>query len=517
MKKILMTSLFIVGYVSYSAAQDITVIYTNDLHAHVEPYKLPYVADGKRAVGGFANIATLVKQEKQKNKATFYFDAGDYFTGPYISSLTKGKTIIDIMNTMSVDATSVGNHEFDHGWDNTLLQFSQAKFPILLGNVFFQNSNQPFWHKPYTILEKDGVKIGVIGLHGVFAFDDTVSASMRQGIEARDEIKYLQRYLDELRGKVDITVALMHEGTPARQSSIGNTDVRRALDKDIQTAKQVKGLDLLITGHAHVGTPEPIKVGSTLILSTDSGGIDIGKLVLDVNTKTHHHTVKSFELKTIYADEWKPDPITQQVIDGWNKKLAETVSQKVGETPVALTRAYGESSPLGNLFTDAMLVAAPDAQIALTNSGGLRADLSPGTITLGDIISAFPFPNEMTVMDLTGKSLRSLMEHGASLSNGVLQMSKGAEMHYDPRKPVGQRVTTFTLNGKPIVDTQTYRVATNSFLAPGGDGFMAFTEGKNKKVNGGYNLSDAVIDYLKKGNTIDPQQINEMRVKDAKH
>ena len=517
MKKRLIASLLIAGYAGYACAQDVTVIYTNDLHAHVEPYKLPYIAEGKREIGGFANISTLVKQEKAKNKATFYFDAGDYFTGPYISSLTKGKAIIDIMNTMSVDAASVGNHEFDHGWDNTLLQFSQATFPILLGNVFFKNSTLPFWNKPYTIVEKDSVKIGVIGLHGVFAFDDTVSSAMRQRIEARDEVKYLQRYLDELRGKVDITVALMHEGTPARQSSIGNADVRRALDKDIQTAKQVKGLDLLITGHAHVGTPEPIKVGNTLILSTDSGGIDIGKLVLDVNTKNHRHTVKSFELKTIYADEWKPDPVTQKVIDGWNKKLAETVSQKVGETPIALTRAYGESSSLGNLFTDAMLFAAPDAQLALTNSGGLRADLNPGPLTLGDIISAFPFPNELTVMDLTGKSLRNLMEHGASLSNGVLQMSKGAEMRYDPRKPVGQRVTTFTLNGKNIVDTQTYRVATNSFLAPGGDGFMAFTDGKNKQVRGGYNLSDAVIDYLKKGNVIDPQLVNEMRVSEVKH
>ena len=119
-------------------------------------------------------------------------------------------------------------------------------------------------------------------------------------------------------------------------------------------------------------------------------------------------------------------------------------------------------------------------------------------------------------MDLSGKSLRSLMEHGASLSNGVLQMSKGAEMHYDPSKPVGQRVTLFTLNGKAIVDTQTYRVATNSFLSPGGDGFMAFTEGKNSQVSGGYNLSDAVIDYLKKGNTINPQQVNEMRVQEVK-
>ncbi len=117
----------------WACAKDVTIIYTNDLHAHVEPYKVPWIADGKRDIGGWANITTLVKQEKAKNKATWFFDAGDYFTGPYISSLTKGKAIIDIMNTMPFDAVTIGNHEFDHGWDNTLLQLSQAKFPIVVG------------------------------------------------------------------------------------------------------------------------------------------------------------------------------------------------------------------------------------------------------------------------------------------------------------------------------------------------------------------------------------------------
>ena len=333
----------------WACAKDVTLIYTNDLHAHVEPYKVPWIADGKRDIGGLANITTMVKQEKAKNSATWFFDAGDYFTGPYISSLTKGKAIIDIMNTMPYDAATIGNHEFDHGWDNTLLQLSQAKFPIVQGNIFYQNSDKAFWDKPYTIIEKEGVKIGVIGLHGVFAFDDTVSAATRVGIEARDEVKWLQHYIDELKGKVDLTVALIHEGVPARQSSQGGTDVRRALDKDIQTASQVNGLDILITGHAHVGTPEPIKVGNTLILSTDSGGIDVGKLVLDYQEKPHQFTVKNFELKTIYADEWKPDPQTQQVIDGWNKKLDRVVQQVIAQAPVELTRAYGVSSPLGNL------------------------------------------------------------------------------------------------------------------------------------------------------------------------
>lgn len=500
----------------WANARDVTLIYTNDLHAHVEPYKVPWIADGKRDVGGWANITTLVKEEKAKSKATWFFDAGDYFTGPYISSLTKGKAIIDIMNTMPFDAVTMGNHEFDHGWDNTLLQLSQAKFPIVQGNIFYQNSSKLFWDKPYTIIEKDGVKVGVIGLHGVFAFDDTVSAATRVGIEARDEIKWLQRYLDELKGKVDLTVLLVHEGTPARQSSMGGTDVRRALDKDIQTAGQVKGLDILITGHAHVGTPEPIKVGNTLILSTDSGGIDVGKLVLDY-TKPHQFTVKKFELKTIYADEWKPDPQTKQVIDGWNKKLDVEVQQTVAQSPIELTRAYGESASLGNLAADALLAAAgKNTQLALTNSGGIRNEIPSGAITMGAVISTFPFPNELATMDLTGKQLRTLMEHAASLSNGVLQVSKGVEMKYDSSKPIGQRVVLFTLNGKPIEDATLYHIATQSFLADGGDGFTTFTEGKKRNTAGGYYVSNAVIDYFKAGNTITNEQLHGMRVVDVK-
>lgn len=299
----------------------------------------------------------------------------------------------------------------------------------------------------------------------------------------------MQRYIDELKGKVDLTVALIHEGTPARQSSLGGTDVRRALDKDIQTAGQVHGLDILITGHAHVGTPEPIKVGNTLILSTDSGGIDVGKLVLDYQQKPHQFTVKNFELKTIFADEWQPDPQTKQVIDGWNKKLDKVVQQTVANSPVELTRAYGESSSLGNLAADALLAA---------------------------VISTFPFPNELATMDLTGKQLRSLMEHGAGLSNGVLQVSKGLEMKYDSSKPVGQRVTVLTLNGKPIEDAVVYHIATNSFLADGGDSFTAFTEGKARNTSGGYYVSNAVVDYFKAGNTLTDEQLKGMRVEDVK-
>ena len=115
-------------------------------------------------------------------------------------------------------------------------------------------------------------------------------------------------------------------------------------------------------------------------------------------------------------------------------------------------------------------------------------------------------------MDLSGKDLRNLLEHGASLTNGILQMSKGAEMRYTPQKPVGQRIVSFKINGEEIVDTNIYHVATTTFLALEGDGFLAFKEGKNVQVRAGNNMSDVVIDYLKKGHKITPAQVNEMRV-----
>ena len=162
------------------SAKDVTIYYTNDLHAHVSPGKIPAV-DKERAVGGFANIATIVNDARKESKDVFFFDAGDYFTGPYLSTLTKGEAIIDIMNTMPFDAVSVGNHEFDHGVDNMVKQLSKANFPVLLGNVFYTGSDKPVWNKPWTIVEKDGIKIGVIGVHGKFAFYDTIAAKAYAG------------------------------------------------------------------------------------------------------------------------------------------------------------------------------------------------------------------------------------------------------------------------------------------------------------------------------------------------
>ncbi|MFV0262756.1 MAG: bifunctional metallophosphatase/5'-nucleotidase [Kluyvera sp.] len=495
-----------------ASAKDVTIYYTNDLHAHVSPGKVPAV-DKERAVGGFANIATIVNDAKKKSKDVFFFDAGDYFTGPYISTLTKGEAIIDIMNAMPFDAVSVGNHEFDHGVDNMVKQLSKANFPILLGNVFYTNSDKPVWDKPWTIVEKDGIKIGVIGVHQKFAFYDTVAAKAYAGSEARDEGPYIQKGLDALKGNVDIIVLLIHEGTPARQSSYGNKDVARMLQVDIDTAKKFKGIDVLITGHAHVGTPEPIKVNNTLVVSTDAYGTDIGKLVLDFNPQTKKIDGYNGKLITVFADEYKPDPKVQAKIDEWNTKLKSITDQVIGSATAPFTRAYGESSPVGNVVLDAMMAKAPDAVAGFQNSGGMRADFPQGNLKYGDVITTFPFNNELVEMDLTGKDLTSLMIHATNLSNGVLQVSKGVHVEYDSKKPLGERVIKFTINNQPIDPTKTYRIVTHSFCATGGDGFEAFLNGKNVKTISGTTSAESIIDYVKTHSPLTPDL--DMRVIDV--
>ena len=255
-------------------AQDVTIIYTNDLHAHVDSYKVPYVADGKRDIGGFANISTLVKQEKAKNKATFYFDAGDYFTGPYISSLTKGEAIIDIMNTMPFDAVSIGNHEFDFGLDNMARLFRMAHFPVVCANYDVTGTVLEGLVKPYVVLERGGMKIGVFGVSP--KMEGLVQADKCEGIVYNDPIVAAQEVTDLLRTKegCDVVICLSHLGFRLKNEVC-----------DEKLAAATRGIDVILGGHSHTFMEKPAfclnaEGKSIPVLHTGRSGIFVGELDL---------------------------------------------------------------------------------------------------------------------------------------------------------------------------------------------------------------------------------------------
>lgn len=504
MKKLVLALAAALVFVSASAqAQDrkLTILYSNDLHAHLEPHKVPWVSE-TRLVGGFANIATLVKREKAANPFTVYFDAGDYFTGPYISSLTKGEAIIDAMNYLGLDAACVGNHEFDHGWQNAIEQFKKAKFPILNGNIFEKGTDKLHWNNPYIIKKVNGVSIGVIGMHGKFAFYDTTSDEMIQGVEARDEEVYLRKYIQELKNKADIIVLLIHEGIPGRQSTTGAKDVARNLQRDIELAKNVPGIDIIVTGHAHQGTPVPLVSNGTIIVSTDAYTIELGKLEITYDKRSDKVTSFKNTLNYLYDDEVPDDEQMLKVIGKWKDKLKQITDEVVTTSPSALTRSYGEESNMGDMVADAMLNAHPEYDFAVTNSGGLRQDIDAGLVRVGDLISAFPFPNTIVQLQMKGSDMRAIFEHGAGLTNGILQVSKGVEVVYDESKPVGSRIVKCNIKGEPLDDRRTYKVLTSNFLADGGDGFLVFKKTLSYK-NTGVGILESMVKYLKKFKTFD--------------
>jgi len=418
--------------------------------------------------------------------------------------MTKGEAIIDAMNYLGLDVATVGNHEFDHGWDNAQKQFAKAKFPILNGNIFVKKTGKLVWDNPYVIKVINGIRLGIIGLHGKFAFYDTTSKEMVEGIEARDEEVYLRQYIKELKDKTDLIVVLIHEGIPGTQSSGGTGDVVRNHEKDIQLAKDVPGIDILVTGHPHSGTPEALVSNGTLIVSTDAYTIELGKLDLIYDTLTHKITSYKNHLDYLFDDEVKGDAQMLKVINIWEARLNSIVAQQVTTSAQALTRSYSKESLLGDMVTDAMLSAFSDYDFAVTNSGGLRQDIDAGIVTVGDLISAFPFPNTIVQLEMTGSDVRAMFEHGASLKNGILQTSKRVEMAYDESRPIGNRVVICKINGVPLDDNRTYKVLTTNFLADGGDGFLMLKNAVSYK-NTRIEVILSMIKYLKAFNTYKPR------------
>jgi 5'-nucleotidase len=498
-KLISIISVFFLSFHTLSEVKELTILHTNDLHAHLFPRIAPWINESRK-IGGFANLATLVKQEKQLNPNNILIDAGDYFSGPYISTLTKGEAIIQSMNFLGIDAACIGNHEFDHGWDNMLEQIKKAEFPILNGNLFFEGTDNLVWDNPYLILERAGLKIGIIGLHGKFAFYDTINFKMTEGIEARDEEEYLRKYIEVLKPKTDIIILAVHQGMPGRQSSIGLTDVERNLYKDILLAQNVPGVDIIVTGHAHQGTEKALVSNGTIIVSTNANATELGKLQIKYDTKKKRIISHTNKLITIFDDELEDDADMLEEINYWLEEVDQIAKVPVVSSTEKLVRAYGEESNMGNLFADAIKAFDERIDIAVVNSGALRQDIDAGIITKGDLISAFPFPNTVVMTKLKGSQVSKIFNHAAGMTNGILQVSKNAKYSFYP----GREANNIWLNGEPLLEDQEYWIAAPNFVTQGGDGYLEFNN-SIEYIDTGVLIVDAAEEFLRRKPVYEPQ------------
>jgi 2',3'-cyclic-nucleotide 2'-phosphodiesterase (5'-nucleotidase family) len=477
-------SLLISGSALAQEAVTIRFVQTNDID-RMSPEK------GR---GGFARLATVVKEERAKGNA-FFIHAGDTLSPSLLSGFDKGAHVIDILNRIGVDAMAPGNHEFDLGPDVFRARMAEAKFDVLATNILDGNG-LPANTKPEKIVDVQGIKIGFFGL----TTEDTPIASSPGDIKFRSTIDTGRAKAKELREKgADIVVAIAH--TP--------------LEVDMILARSA-GVDVIIGGHdEHLLAFYDGKV--TLTESESQGNyVVITELAVTKATKDGKTSVTwSPNFRIVDSATVKPDPEIEAVVKGYEDKLSKELDVEIGvtETPLDSRRATvrGGEAAMGNLVADAMK-AAVGADVAITNGGGLRADKqyqAGQKLTRRDILSEMPFGNTTVLLELTGDKLKAALENGVSQVRelgGRFPQVSGLTVEVDLKEPVGSRVKSVKVNGEPLDPARTYKVATNDFMARGGDGYRAFTEGKQLvDVSASQLMAGQVITYVAKAGKVAPK------------
>lgn len=514
--------------------QDVQLLSFNDLHGNLEPPAgssgrvTETEADGTTKTvdaGGVEYLATHLREARAGHPYSVTAAGGDMVgASPLISGLFHDEPTIEALNDLDLDVTTVGNHEFDEGAKElarlqnggchptdgcyTDKRFKGADFPYLAANVLDEKTHKPIL-KPYWVWQKKDVRIGFIGvtLEGT---PGIVSADGVKGLAFEDEVETINKYARVLqRQGVQSIVALVHEGGfPSSSSYNYDCDAPGAgagvSGPIVDIAKNVTpAVDALVTGHTHnayVCTIDDPAGNPRMVTSAAS----FGRLYTDTTLTYDRRTgdiartaVKSAN-RVVTRDVAKAPDMTR-LIGKWNALAAPIGNRPIGYISADVANT-GTESPMGDLIADAQFAYGreldPETDLALMNPGGVRAGLTyaakagegDGVVTYAEGFTVQPFANTVNLQSFTGAQLVQVLKEQVSGGNAaapkILQPSRNLTYTLDLTKTGADRVVgdSIRLDGKAIDPAATYRVATNSFLAGGGDGFTTLGQGTDDLV-----------------------------------
>ena len=500
------------------------IMWTNDIHGGIDPYEATFMnPDFPPTLGGGGSHARYIDMIRDKSNAerdNFLIDAGDFFQGHPIGTVTKGKAVVEYMNKVGYDLLVIGNHEYDIGEDELKVTLALAKFPILSCNIFDRTTGELVnYAKPYKMFEKMGLRIAVIGV----TTTDTKMMSFPENIknvEFRPAKPEVEKYIKIVKEKenADLVFLVGHMGLPyspepAYQNRYGKNNEEqeeRRWGYDAQEiAHEVKGIDFMVGGHIHKGIAEPWEdpVTHTLVVQGYAYGSGIGHITLKIDPQTK--TISGYELPamregmmvTMFEDEFIPEPEIAETI-AEQQQLAEAgMDEVIGTATIHLTKDGDAQSLVGNMVCDAM-VWAGDADFSFLNLGGIRGAISKGPITYRDVFNVMPFDNAMVIMEIDGKLLKDIIELRVSGSRHGLRIS-GGKVVYSRKRPDFDRVTSLEIHGEPWQADKIYRVATTDFLLQGNAGLAMLTKLPDSQIT--YlesTLRDNIVNYIKNNSPV---------------
>ena len=491
---------------------DIVILHTNDVHG---------------AIAGYAKVAALKDAYEARGAYVLLMDAGDFIQGDPTVSTSEGATAVELMNLAGYDVVSLGNHEFDYGYQNLKDLEADADFAIVDANVLY--NGRVAFEDNLVFTAPDGTKIGVFGLDTPETATKAHPAKI-QGVTflaGEDLYDCAQEQVDALTAEgCNYVICLGHLGID--DESAGN--------RSIDLLENVDGIDLFIDGHSH-STQDDIT--AALTAASQAGGNEIsvdssmvnGTVLTSTGTKLESVGVVTIDGETgrIDASTVSAASLTDEDADvaaraaAIQKEIDDEYGTVFAKTEVALNgeREPGnrtEETNLGDLITDALVWGAEregtEVDAAVTNGGGIRASIAAGDITKKDINTVLPFGNTLSIVQVTGAELLEALEastYCTPTSIGGFPQVSGIEFTVDTTKAYDQgelypgstyygpksiqRVTIETVGGEPFDANATYTIATNDFMAAGGDTYYAFAAA-SVNYDLGIAMDEVVMDYI---------------------
>lgn len=432
--------------------KEFVILFTNDFHSQIEPLGKEETYNADR--GGIKRIKAIVDSVRNAEPAVLLADAGDLVQGTYYFSLLDGVVEMMAMEEMGYDVRTLGNHEFDKKMTGLGDMLSLSTVPVVASNYDFSRTDLVGRIRNSIIIKSGITKVGFIGLNVMLR--NLVDPTACEGVEWQNAINVADNEAKKLRDEgADIVIALSHLGYQ-------KNDV---VYYDRGIALNTKHIDMIIGGHTHTFLNRADYVTNldgdkVPIVQTGSKGICLGyaKVSLDDDGKP------SFTYRLIPVDsrlDSKVDKAFSDMIDTYSATVKEKMDEVIGYCPRAIRKGSPES-PLGNLTADALIWMAEEhygvtADVGIYNSGGIRAEISSGDLTVGDVYAVYPFDNVLSIITLKGRDLKTLFEYVAS--SGGMPVNSGVRLVIS-----NDRVKSVTVNGKAIDDDKDYKVATIDYL-----------------------------------------------------
>jgi 2',3'-cyclic-nucleotide 2'-phosphodiesterase (5'-nucleotidase family) len=442
--------------------------------------------------GGFARLASILKAERTSEPNTLFFHAGDAISPSITSGFDQGRAMIDCMNALGIDAFTPGNHEFDFGPEIFAQRMSEAKFPLLVSNLTLANGDLPPGFSRSKTIELNGIRIGIIGA----TLDITPVISSPGDLKFSSTIDAVAKEAKALRAKgVDFIVALVHAD---RETGFKLAESRAA--------------DLILSGHDH--DLRVIYDGrvATMESGEDAQFVTIADVAMELKVEGTNRNLRwSPHFRVLETADATPDAEMAAKVKTYEATLSKELDIEIATLPDGLdsrsAMVRSRETAIGNLVADALRAAA-QADIAITNGGGIRAnrEYPAGTkLTRRDVLSELPFGNRSVASMISGAAVRAALENGLSQvenKTGRFPQVSGLTLVYDPTKPAGQRLVSVLVGGQPLDEAKTYKIATNDYMLKGGDGYTSL-RGTTKDFDVSGNLmANDVMDFAQKQKSI---------------